>query len=181
MLGAQSSVLRTAQSFAGISRYLRENRADAEDSRAMRSSIAVLSKHIDRALRMRRNSRDAATIATFASALEQGVRQHQLFLTGLGSAWHALYEFTAYQAALRELRSAVQAWHKALEQRSRREGAGFARVELLAWRTLGEGLLLIDLYGQSGDAMDGPRPLPPRRPASRWSRLRQWWGQRRAR
>ena len=70
---------------------------------------------------------------------------HQLFLTGLGSAWHSLYEFGAYQNALRELRCAVESWHKALVQRRADEGAGFDRMELLAWRTLGEGLLLIDM------------------------------------
>jgi len=105
------------------------------------------------------------------------VRDHQFFLTSVDSAWHALYEFGAYQSALRELRKAVDAWHKALETRSSREGAGFDRMELLAWRTLGEGMLLIDMYEQGGQPDTEPS-APPRHPATGlWARVLGWWRQ----
>jgi hypothetical protein len=164
----------TIQSFGDISRFLREGVAD-EESRQMRDSMVVLAQAVDTAVRSRRARSDAVDITRHAAALVQAVRAHQLFLTGLGSAWHSLYEFGAYQNALRELRRAVESWHKALVQRGADEGAGFDRMELLAWRTLGEGLLLIDMYEQGGQAHSEPPPRE-RRPQGLWVRALNWWG-----
>ena len=101
----------TIQSFGDISRFLREGVAD-EESRQMRDSMVVLAQAVDTAVRSRRARSDAVDISRHAAALVQAVRAHQLFLTGLGSAWHSLYEFGAYQNALRELRRAVESWHR---------------------------------------------------------------------
>lgn len=173
MPATRPSQLLTLQSFGDISRFLREGVAD-EESRQMRDSMVVLAQAVDTAVRSRRARHDAASITRHAAALVQGVRTHQLFLTGLGSAWHSLYEFGAYQSALRELRRAVEAWHKALEQRRVDEGAGFDRVELLAWRTLGDGLLLIDMYEQGGQAQSEPPPSE-QKPGTPWARALDWW------
>lgn len=175
MAASGSLSQQTIQSFADISRFLREGVAD-EESRQLRDSVGVLAQVIEEAVRARRAPPDAARITRQALALVHAVREHQLFLTGMGSAWHSLYEFGAYQSALRELRRAVEAWHKALERRSPREGGAFDRVELLAWRTLGEGMLLIDMYEQGGQsdseppAVDAPRPAP-----TPWERAKAWW------
>ena len=178
MSESRSPSLQTIQSFGDISRFLREGVA-GEESRQMRDSVGALAQAIDEAVRARRARRDTAHITRRAAALAQGVRTHQFFLTSVDSAWHALYEFGAYQSALRELRKAVDAWLKALEARSAREGAGFDRMELLAWRTLGEGMLLIDMYEQGGPSDTEP-PAPRRRPATGpWARVVDWWRMRR--
>jgi hypothetical protein len=167
-----SSLQQTVQSFGGISRFLREGVAD-EDSRQLRDSLGALSMHIDEATRLRRSGADATAITGRVVELARCAREHQLFLTGLGSAWHALYEFGAYQRALRELRDTIAAWQQALERRSAREGACFRQFELLAWRTLGEALLLIDMYEHDSDTpSDLSEALPPR--LSRWQRVRTW-------
>ena len=141
----------------------------------MRESVGALAQAIDEAVRARRARKDTAQITRRAAALAQGVRDHQFFLTSVDSAWHALYEFGAYQSALRELRKAVDAWHKSLENRSSREGAGFDRMELLAWRTLGEGMLLIDMYEQGGQSLSEP-PAALHGPApGAWGRVMGWW------
>lgn len=140
----------TLQSFGDISRFLREGVAD-EESRQLRDSLGALSSHIDEAVRARRTSTDTAVIALRVAALAQCAREHQLFLTGLGSAWHALYEFGAYQRALRQLRDSIAAWQQMLERRSSKESASFDQFELLAWRTLGEALLLVDMYEQQSN------------------------------
>ncbi len=146
-------------SFDDVSRFLRSGVAD-EESRQLRDSVGALALRIDDAVRLRRappasagagERNDEAAIAACAASLGQCVAQHQHFLTGLGSAWHALYEMGAYQNTLRSMRRAVDAWHEALVQRSPSEGQAYAHLEPLAWRTLGEGLLLIDMYEQ-GDA-----------------------------
>ena len=55
-----------------------------------------------------------------------------------------------------------------------REPARFDAFEQLAWRTLGEALLLVDLYEQA----DGPSTLvslAPPRPAGLRERVMGWW------
>jgi hypothetical protein len=167
------SQLLTLQSFGDISRFLREGVAD-EDSRQLRDSLGALSTQIDETVRTRRTTTDLEVIALRVAALVQCVREHQLFLTGLGSAWHALYEFGAYQSALRELRSMLARWQQMLERRSPKEKACFDQFELLAWRTLGEALLLIDMYEQQSDP-HSELPETPARKASAWQRAKAWF------
>lgn len=160
------------QSFGDISRFLREGVAD-EESRQLRDSLGALSAQIDETVRTRRTSTDTDAIARRAVALSQCAREHQLFLTGLGSAWHALYEFGAYQRALRDLRNAISHWQQTLERRSAKESASFDQFELLAWRTLGEALLLIDMYEHQSNPASDLREPPPKK-SSALQRARAW-------
>lgn len=163
----------TAQSFGDFSRFLREGVAD-EETRELRESLGSMSQLIDEAVRARREGAAPQTVLSCVLALARAAREHQVFLTSLGSAWHALYEFGAYQSALREFRSCTDAWQSALQQQSGREQRHFARFELLAWRTLGDALLLIDMYEQ-GDVLpsEWPSNLPKRR-RPLLARLRAW-------
>lgn len=174
MPATRPSQLLTLQSFGDISRFLREGVAD-EESRQLRDSLGALSSHIDEAVRARRGGTDTSAITQRVAALAQCAREHHLFLTGLGSAWHGLYEFGAYQRALRELRNAIADWLRMLEWRSPKESESFHQFELLAWRTLGEALLLVDMYEQqSHPQSDLAAPLPPRK-RSALQRARAWW------
>ena len=166
--------LQTLQSFSDISRFLREGVAD-EDSRQLRDSLGALSQQIDEAVRARRTSTDTADIMRRVGTLLHAAQEHQRLLTGLGSAWHALYEFGAYQRALRELCHAIALWRHQLQGRSPQESAAFDQFELLAWRTLGEALLLIDMYAhQSHHASDFHEAQPPRS-VSALQRVHAWW------
>ncbi|RZJ62452.1 MAG: hypothetical protein EON49_02240 [Acidovorax sp.] len=173
MPATRPSQLLTLQSFGDISRFLREGVAD-EESRQLRDSLGALSTHIDDAVRARRTTTDTSAITRRVLSLSQCAREHQLFLTSLGSAWHALYEFGAYQRALRELRHAVADWQQMLERRSAKERACFDHFELLAWRTLGEALLLIDMYEHQSDPQSDLSDKPPRRAVPARQRLRDW-------
>lgn len=173
MPATRPSHLLTLQSFGDISRFLREGVAD-EDSRQLRDSLGLLSTHIDEAVRARRTSTDTADITRRVAALVLCAREHQLFLTGLGSAWHALYEFGAYQRALRELRNAATDWQQMLDRRSAKEGASFDHFELLAWRTLGEALLLIDMYEHQSDPSTDLPDAAPAHKLSAVQRVRAW-------
>lgn len=174
MPATRPSHLLTLQSFGDISRFLREGVAD-EDSRQLRDSLGLFSNHIDEAVRARRDSTDTADITRRVAALAVCAREHQLFLTGLGSAWHALYEFGAYQRALRELRTGITDWQHMLERRSAQESASFGQFELLAWRTLGEALLLIDMYEHQSDPAGDFADAAPPRSVSALQRVRAWW------
>ena len=173
MPATRPSQLLTLQSFGDISRFLREGVAD-EDSRQLRDSLGALSSQIDEAVRIRRTSTDTTEITRRVVTLSHSAREHQLFLTGLGSAWHALYEFGAYQRALRELRNAIAGWQLMLERRSTQERASFDQFELLAWRTLGEALLLIDMYEHQSAPASDLQQAPPSRKPSVLQRLRAW-------
>ena len=164
----------TIASFGDTGRLAREGLAD-EASHPLRASIGALAQCIEQAVRARRTRSDPAAITRCAAVLVQSVRQHQLFLTGLGSAWHTLYAFAADQNALHALCRAALEWLAALEQRSPGEGACFDRVELLAWRMVGEGLLLIDMYEQGSAPLSDAPLVPAGRALATWRRLRTWW------
>ena len=151
----------------------------------MRDSSGALAQRVDDAIRARRTApaqgaaADTVEITRQAAELVACVREHQFFVTGLGSAWHALYEMGAYQNALRGLRRAAEAWHAALVERTPRESAAFDRIELTAWRTLGEGLMLIDMYEHSESAHSEPaeeRPGAAPVAAPGWRRVLAWLG-----
>ncbi|MDR6212806.1 hypothetical protein [Paracidovorax wautersii] len=174
-----SRLLHSAQSFDDISRFLREGLAD-EESRQLRDSLVALSQHIETAVRMRRRRSDPPAILHSVEQLAACAREHQRFLTSLGSAWHAMYELGVYQGTLRELRDAIAAWQGALERRSSAERARFDSFELVAWRAVGEALLLLEMYEHGAQTQGAPlsRAAPPaaRRGNASWiGRLRAWW------
>ncbi|WCM92570.1 hypothetical protein M5C99_19805 [Acidovorax sp. NCPPB 2350] len=177
---APTQLPSSLQTFGDISRLLREGVAD-EDSREFRDAVTALSGLVEQAVQIRRApGADPQAVLGCADQLLRAAREHQRFLTGLGSAWHALYEFSAYEGAMRQLVRAVAAWQQALQRRSRNEAPCFGAFERQAWRVLGEAVLLIDMYGQGGQ---GPSELqsllagtlaghpPPRR---WWGRLGDW-------
>ena len=163
----------SGQSFGDLSRFLREGVAD-EESRELRESLGLLSQLIDEAVKMRRVGTDPQGILVCVGTLARSLRDHQLLLTGLGSAWHALYEFGAYQRALRELGTAIADWHRTLERRTAKERASFDQFELLAWRTLGEALLLIDMYEHQSNPHSDLQASTPARKMSSFQKLRGW-------
>lgn len=153
------SALTTAQSFADLGRLLREE-VDRPTSQPMREQLASLSEHIETALRLRRLQRDATDVVAAAERLVHYVGLHRRFVTGLDSAWHGLYELAAYQRALHDLAQVLSAWRLALVRRSRAEPARFDAFEQLAWRTLGEALLLVEMYEQADAAYLLPHSPP---------------------
>ena len=149
MPASRTFLSQSFQSFGDISRFLREGVAD-EDSRQLRDSLGALSNAIEEAVRIRRTSTDTQLIHRTATALFQGVREHQRLLPGLGSGWHTLYEFGVYQRALWELGQSVSTWKEAL--------------------------LLIDMYEQGSRGEGGAEPPAPSRSRSWWERALRWLG-----
>ena len=146
-----------------------------EELQQWRTSLNTLAEYVERAIQARYQSAPIEHLMDCADALLRGVRQHQFFLTGLESAWHALYSFEAYQNAQEELSVAVLEWHQALEDSSPSEGECFQRIELLAWRSLGEGVLLVDIYEHGNGPLSEVPPVPLGYCSAAWLRLRTWW------
>ena len=170
-----STGLLQTQAWFGENSHLWLDALADEELQQWRASLSVLAERVESVIQARHQAGMAETTIDAADALLRGVRQHQFFLTGLESAWHALYSFDAYQNAQTELSVAVLDWRQALEDGSSTENACFQRLELLAWRSLGEGLLLVDIY-QHGN---GPlSEVPPARLgccSAAWRWLRAWW------
>ncbi|MBP6598560.1 MAG: hypothetical protein KA216_03805 [Giesbergeria sp.] len=179
----------TQTGFGDASRLWLEALAD-EELQQWRASLGALAARVEAAIQVRQQHSSSATAAETADAravhedtidaadaLLRGVRQHQFFLTGLESAWHALYSFDAYQNAQEELSCAVLDWRQALEERSPTEADCFQRLELLAWRSLSEGMLLVDIYqhGNGPLSEQPPASFSCCSPAWLWLQLRSWW------
>ena len=170
----------TQTGFGDASRLWLDALAD-EELQQWRTSLTALATRVEAAIQARQHNPTAATggasedTADAADALLRGVRQHQFFLTGLESAWHALYSFDAYQNAQEELSSAVLDWHQALEDRSASEADCFQRLELLAWRSLSEGMLLVDIYQNGNGPLSEQPPEPQGYCSAAWLWLRSWW------
>ncbi|AVP56955.1 hypothetical protein [Pulveribacter suum] len=162
-------------SFAAVSQFLSEGAAH-EDTRLLREHLATLSGQIEQATQARRSRHEPAAIERQLALLARSAHQHQLLLTGMGSAWHALYEFGAYQRALRELRGALERWRQALAARDAvAETERFGDFERLAWRTLGEALLVMDIYVHQGaGALPAHSTAPQPRGKRLLARLRRW-------
>ena len=94
----------TQTGFGDASRLWLDALAD-EELQQWRASLTALATRVEAAIQARQHNPAALAggaaedTADAADALLRGVRQHQFFLTGLESAWHALYSFDAYQNA----------------------------------------------------------------------------------
>ena len=93
----------------------------------------------------------------------------------LGLPWRGLYEYAGYLQALTNFRVLIGQW--LLEG-----GPGSGRLlltaedfELVAWRTLGEGMLLIDMYEQWLSHESPPESGLGSLPEPQVQRAIRWW------
>jgi hypothetical protein len=143
----RSTNLPSINTFGELSNFLRGSVAD-EDSRQVSDSMAQLSVHIEAIIAGLRANRVRAAVAPMLVDLLTVLRSHRHLVVNLGLPWRGLYEYAAYLQALNNFRVLIGQW--LLEG-----GADSAELllsaedfELVAWRTLGDGMLLIDMYEQ---------------------------------
>ena len=171
-----STGLPLTQTWLGSHSHLWLDALADEELQQWRDSLGALAERVEGAIQARQHSPVAERTIDAADALLRSVRQHQFFLTGLESAWHALYSFDAYQHAQEELSATVLDWRQALEGGSAAIEAGcFQRLELLAWRSLSEGMLLVDIYQHGNGPLSEQPPQPQGCCSAAWLWLRTWW------
>jgi hypothetical protein len=75
------------------------------------------------------------------------LRQHRQTVTSLSATWRELPEHANYVVALNNFRLLLNQW---LMERSveKTKAVQLAEFEALAWRTLGDGMLLMDVHQQ---------------------------------
>jgi hypothetical protein len=167
-----STQLPSIQSVGELSRFLRSAMAD-EESMQFGESMGELARQVEEAATQLRAVSGAVDAAGLLIGLLTTLREHHAMVVGLDKSWRGLYEYAAYLGAINNFRVLVAQWL--------REGvddghapAGLADLELVAWRALGEGVLLLDMHEQWRDqAPPEPESLPP--DEHRVVRARSWW------
>jgi hypothetical protein len=163
------------QSFGQYSQFLRSAVAD-EESLQVGESLQALAVQIEALVTMlQQRSEDSSALSQALINLVGDLRTHRALLLALGADWHCYYEFDAHFAALNHFRILVTQW--AMEAAPPRHGVPvLADFDLAAWRVLGAGSLLLDVYEQSRAhaAIEDEEHAAP----SAWSRWSAWWKRR---
>jgi hypothetical protein len=142
-----STNLPSINSFGELSHFLRGSVAD-EDSRQFSESMAQLSVHIEAIIASLRLNRDRLIVAPMLVDLLTVLRAHRNLVVNLGLPWRGLYEYAAYLQSLNNFRVLIGQWLLDGGPRSAQLLLSAEDFELIAWRTLGDGMLLIDMYEQ---------------------------------
>ena len=152
---------------------LREGVAD-EDSRQLRDSLGALSNAIEEAVRIRRTSTDTPTHPPHRNGPVSGRARAPAAADGAGFRVAHPVRVWDYQRAFGSWASRFPPG-RGLGASPPSETEHFDKFELLAWRTLGEALLLIDMYEQ-GSRGEGGGASVPSRSRSWWQRALRWLG-----
>jgi hypothetical protein len=168
--------LPSINTFGGLSNFLRQAVAD-EDSRIFSESMAELAMRAEQVIAILRRDRSRDAAAPGLMDMLTVLREHCSFVVNLGLTWRGLYEYAAYLQALNNFRVLIGQWLLDVEPWGDQLTVTPEDFALVAWRTLGEGMLLIDMYerwleqeqgeedGSALDKLDAPQR----------ERVLQWW------
>jgi hypothetical protein len=173
-----TTLLPSIQSFGELSHFLRSAMAD-EESLQLADGMGGLAVGIEAVLSGLKREPDLQALAAPLMDLMTILREHRALVIGLSPAWRGLYEYAAYLAALNNFRVLIGQW---LLSASPQDKPGtpppqtihFEDFELVGWRTLGEGMLLIDMYEQLSGREAGESGSAALDEA-RVERARTWW------
>lgn len=163
------------QSFGELSEFLRGAMAD-EESRQLSESMGQLAAQIELIIAALLGSRQRAQVAPLLVDLLTVLRGHRNLVVGLAAAWRGLYEYPGYLQALNNFRVLIGQWLLDGGPQSTELQVTADDFELVAWRTLGEGLLLIDMYDQHvASRREEPVSTLGEAPQPQVERAIQWW------
>jgi hypothetical protein len=158
--------LPSIDSFAGLSDFLRSAIAD-EESRCFSESMTALAAQAEIVAAKLRTDRHRDRAGPLLMDMLTVLRDHRGMVAGLELNWRGLYEYDAYLQALNNFRVLIGQWLLEAEpwgDQLHVTADDFAQV---AWRTLGEGMLLIDVYEQFLVREELQEPQV--------GQVRQWW------
>jgi hypothetical protein len=169
------------QSFGQFSEFLRGAVAD-EESLQMGENLQALSVQVEATMALLACQGVTATQAA-AQALMQvahALRTHRAMVLALGDDWHRFYEFDAHFVALNQFRVLVTAWARdALATEGKLPTP--SDFDVAAWRLLGAGAMLLDVYEQSQSIAMQPVDAAVAKPPNTiplWERAQLWWRRR---
>ena len=140
-----STNLPSIHSFGELSNFLRTAVAD-EDCRLVSESMGHMSVHAEAVIASLRLSRQRSMVAPLLVYMLTVLRGHCVLVANLGLPWREMYEYAAYLQALNNFRVLLGKW--LLSGEAKELPATPEEFELVAWRTLGVGMLMIDMYEQ---------------------------------
>lgn len=160
--------------FAEFGQALRSMSNDGETHR-LSDGMGELSGAIERVGKALSSKERGATVGPLLIDLLTALRKHRQLVVGLSETWRMLYEYAAYLAALNNFRVLVGQW---LVERNI---SGDSEVviedfEMIGWRTLGEGLMMIDIHEQAIANAIQESALGTI-DDSRLAKAKNWWGQ----
>ncbi len=166
---APAMATSSLRSFGEYSEFLRAAMAD-EESLQMGESLQALSHHIEAITQdWSLPQAGAKWLLPGLAALSQALVEHHSMVLDLNNDWGRFLEFKAHMASLNQFRAQVEQWQRqvALPGALPPPQSDF---DVSAWRMLGAGSLLLDVYEQSShtDRSEASQP------SSAWSRLVGW-------
>lgn len=172
-----SSQISGMHSFSQVSEFLRTAVAD-EESQQMGESIGALAEHAQAMATQIKAGMERAHWAGLLMDFLTVLRQHKAFVVALSTGWRGLYEYANYLNALNNFRVLIGQWLMQIAQPPAPDAPdmlpGLADFEPMVWRTIGEGMLLIDMYqdlAQRGETGSVLGELDD----SRLARAKTWW------
>jgi hypothetical protein len=142
-----STNLPSIHTFGELSQFLRGAMAD-EESRQVSESMAHMALHIEAIVSALRLHRQREVIAPQLVDLLTVLREHRQRVVNLDLPWRGLYEYAAYLQALNNFRVLIGQWLLDGGPQASELALTAEDFELVGWRTLGEGTLMIDMYEQ---------------------------------
>lgn len=133
--------------FGELSNFLKGSIAD-DDSRRVSESMSQLATRVEAIIGSLRENKVRTTVAPMLVDLLTVLRSHRHMVVGLGLPWRGLYEYAGYLQALNNFRVLIGQWLLDGGPRSTVLRLNAEDFELVAWRTLADGMLLIDVYEQ---------------------------------
>jgi hypothetical protein len=160
--------------FAEFGQALRSMASDAESIR-LSDGMGELSTAIENVGKALSSHQSGATVGPLLIDLLTALRRHRQLVVGLGETWRSLYEYASYLAALNNFRVLIGQW---LVERniSGDKEVVIEDFEMIGWRTLGEGLMMIDMHEQARTQAQEESNMAPM-DDSKLARAKQWWGQ----
>ncbi len=160
--------------FTEFGHALRSMSNDDETHR-LSDGMGELSAAIEQVGQALSSQQRGATVGPLLVNLLTALRKHRQLVVGLSETWRSLYEYAAYLAALNNFRVLVGQW---LVERniSGDNAVVIDDFEMIGWRTLGEGLMMIDIYEQALTRLQEESSVEPVN-ESRLARAKNWWGQ----
>ncbi len=168
--------LPSINTFGDLSQFLRQAVAD-EDSRQFSENMAHLAAQAEGVIAALRRNRSRESVAPKLMDMLTVLRDHRTHVVGLGLSWRGLYEYAGYLHALNNFRVLIGQWLLHAEPWDKELTVTAEDFELVAWRTLGEGMLLIDMYEQwlmrdvGTEVPSGPGAVEE----PQVQRAMQWW------
>jgi hypothetical protein len=160
--------------FAEFGQALRSMSTDGETHR-LSDGMGELSAAIERVGKALSSHQRGAAVGPLLIDLLTALRKHRQLVVGLSETWRTLYEYAAYLAALNNFRVLVGQW---LVERniSGDNEVVIDDFEMIGWRTLGEGLMMIDIHEQALTQAHEESAMGSL-DESRLAKAKNWWGQ----